>query len=499
MHVTESLNEGLKREYRVVVDAAHMASRIDTRLAELRKSSHIKGFRPGKVPMDLFRSMYGDGVVQDVLKSTIEECSNDALSGQKIRQAAPATIQNISFSQGEDLEYVLAVEVMPDIAPLDHSGIVLSTPLVEIGDADIDECIDLLARASGEPVALDDTTGVMLDDLITADIEILVDGERNEELSVENRRMLLTDGSLPARVLEAVTGLTRGNSVEVEDVAPGADEESGSMALFRVSLAKAERMVPHAVDDDLAALYGCDNLEGLREHARRELSEVFTASTRAHTKRRLLDRLNETCDFEVPSGLVENEFQSVWNQVGSVLEERQDMDEEAIAREREDYRAISERRVRLGMLVAEIGKNAGIEIGQTDMQEALVQQARRYPGREAEVVRRFQENPELLQQLTAPILENRVVDHILESVTCEEQAMDVKAFLELDSEADGTEAADAGLYYLNAVRRIIVSHQEQQIQVAGEGEVDDAETVSEGSIAELGIDDAEAVDEGSTR
>ena len=478
MHVTESLNQGLKREYTVVVDAAHMTSRIDARLAELRKSSHIKGFRPGKVPLELFRSMYGDGVVQEVLKSTIEECSNDALSEQKIRQALPATVQSVSFSRGEDLEYVLAVEVMPDIGPLDHSGIVLSTPCVEIGEADVRECVDLLARPFGESIELDDKTGVVLDDLITADVEIVVNGKKDDELSLENHRMVLSDGSLPAKVLEAVTGLTTGNSVEVEDVAPGSDEASATTALFRVSLAKAERMVPHAIDDDLAAHYSCDSLDALREHAHQELAAMFTALSRAYTKRRLLDRLNDTCDFEVPSGLVEREFQSVWNQVGPTLE-KQGLDEEAVTREREDYRAISERRVRLGMLVGEVGKDAGIEIAQEDMQEAVVRQARLYPGREAEVVRQFQEQPELLRQLTAPILEDRVIDHILESVTCEEQVMDVTTFVELDSEGDGTGIPDARQHYLNAAQRIFARQREGRNQTDDQTEVHDATSEDE--------------------
>ena len=483
MHVTESLNEGLKREYRVVIDAAQMTSRIDARLMELKKSSHIKGFRPGKVPMDLFRRMYGDGVVQDVLKSTIEESSNDALSEQKIRQAMPATIQDISFSQGENLEYVLAVEVMPEIAPLDHSGIVVSAPVVEFGENDIDESIDVLARAAGKPAVLDDATEVMLNDRITVDIEVLVDGERNEDFSVANHDMILTDHSLPAKVLEAVKGLTTGNSVEVEDLAPGAEEESGSKALFRIGLQKAERMIAHAIDDDLAARYGCDDLDGLRQNVRKELEEHFTAYARALTKRRLLDRLNDACDFEIPPGLVENEFQSVWKQVAPALE-KQDMDEEAIAREREDYRAISERRVRLGMLLAEVGRDAGIQIEQTDMQTALIQQATRYPGREAEVVRHFQEHPEHLRQLTAPILEDRVVDHILDSVTCEEELMDVETFLGLDSEEDGMETVDAGRHYLEVARRVMRNHDEQ-VQAAADGEDEDA-------------DAAEAVEEASS-
>ena len=475
MDVTESLNEGLKREYKVVIDAAQMTSRIDARLMELKKSSHIKGFRPGKVPMELFRRMYGDGVIQDVLKSTIEESSNDALSEQEIRQAMPATIQDISFSQGENLEYVLAVEVMPEIAPLDHSGIVLSTPVVEIGEKDIDEAIDVLARAAGKPAVLDDATGVMLNDRITVDIEVLVNGERNDDLSVTDHDVILTERSLPARVLEAVTGLTTGDSVEVEDLAPGAEDENGSAALFRVSLLKAERMVAHAVDDDLAVRFGCDGLDGLREEVRKELEGHFRGFARAHTKRRLLDHLNESCDFEVPPGLVENEFQSVWTQVAPALEQ-QDMDEDAVAREREDYRAISERRVRLGMLLAEVGRDAGIQIDQTDMQTALIQQATRYPGREAEVVRHFQEHPEHLRQLTAPILEDRVVDHILDSVTCEEEAMDVETFLGLDGEADGAEAIDAGRHYMEVARRVMRNHDERiQAAAASDGEDDGAD------------------------
>ncbi len=488
MHVTESLNEGLKREYRVVIDAVDMTSRIDARLLELKKSSHIKGFRPGKVPMELFRRMHGDVVARDVLKSTIEESSNDALSERQLRQAMPATVQDISFRPGENLEYVLAVEVMPDIAPLDHSGIVLSTPVVDIGDADVDEAIGVLAHACGTPEVLDDATGIMLDDRITVDIEVLVDGERNEELSVANHDMILTGQGLPAGVLEAVTGLVTGKSVEVRQETPGDGDESDSVTVYRIHLLKAERMVAHAINDDLAARFGCDDLDRLRDDVREELDKYFRAFARAHTKRRLLDHLNETCDFEVPSGLVENEFRSVWEQVSPTLKE-QDLDEEAMAREREDYRAISERRVRLGMLIAEVGRSAGIQIEQQDMQTALVQQATRYPGREAEVVRHFQEHPEHLRQITAPILEDRVVDHILDSVTCEEEMMDVETLIELDREANVVEGSEARRHYLEIARRVLRKHQEA-MQAAAAGDATDDGGDGAAEEAENAVDDA---------
>ncbi len=473
MDVTESLNEGLRREYKVVIDAAQMTSRIDARLLELKKSTHIKGFRPGKVPMELLRRMHGDGVVKEVLRDAIRESSNDALSQRKFRQALPATVRDVSFSQGENLEYVLAVEVMPEIEPFDPSGLVLSVPVVEVSERDIVEVFDTLAHAAGKVEVLDNATPVMLEDRITADIEVLVDGERSDELSAAGQEIFLTEGSLAPRLLDAVMGLTTGNRVEVESPLPDAEEEGGSPALFRISLLKAERLVPHAVDASLAEHYGCDDLDGLREEAQTALEELFARLARDYTKRRLIDHLNESCDFEVPPGLVESEFRSVWKQVEPTLK-RRDMDEEALARERSDCRALAERRVRAALLMARIAGDVGIRVDQTDLQTILVQQTARHPGREAEVVRHFQEHPEDLRQFAAPIVEDRVIDHILESAACDRETMDVRTFLDLDNDEDGVKATHAREHYMRVAGRVIRNLGER-LKVSDAADAGDAE------------------------
>ena len=441
MQITETLSDGLKREYRIVVEASEMTSRIDARFTELKNTSRLKGFRPGKVPMDLLRKQFGNAVVQEVLQDTVKNTSEEVLGQQEIRQAMPATVQEISFGQGKDLEYVLAVEILPDITPADFSKVVVERYAIDARDEDIDAVVEKVRDACGTAQALGEDTGISTGDRIRVDLELMLDGEKVEEYSGEAQEFVLGEDRLPDEVRTSLEGRRIGESFEVpailhEDLFNG--EHAGEEALFCIKVVQAERLSPHPLDDTLAGKFAREDVDGLRSLARQETETYFSSLSHSLTKRLLLDRLAETHSFDVPPSFVDNEFEAVWKQIAPAFEARgedSEADEENLSEKRVEYRAIAERRIRLGMLLTEVGRNAGIEVTQQDILQTLVRQTSMFPGQEAAVVRHYQENPEKLRHLTAPIMEERVVDHILEQVVLEERTADLQAFLKVDNES----------------------------------------------------------------
>ena len=441
MQITETLSDGLKREYRIVVEASEMTSRIDARFTELKNTSRLKGFRPGKVPMHLLRKQFGNAVVQEVLQDTVKNTSEEALGQQEFRQATPATVQEISFDQGKDLEYVLAVEILPDITPKDFSKIVVERYAIDVRDEDIDAVVEKVREACGNAQTLDEETGIATGDRIRVDLELMLNGEKVEEYSGEALEFVVGKDRLPDEVRASLGGRKIGESFQVpailhEDLFNG--EHAGEEALFCIKIVQAERLSPHPLDDTLAGRFAREDVDGLLGLARQETETYFSSLSHSLTKRLLLDRLAEVHSFDVPPSFVDNEFEAVWKQIAPTFEtsgEGDEADEEHLSEKRAEYRVIAERRIRLGMLLSEVGRNAGIEVTQQDIFQTLIRQTTMFPGQEAAIVRHYQENPEKLRHLTAPILEERVVDHILEKVVLEERTADLPAFLKADNKS----------------------------------------------------------------
>ncbi len=463
-----------------------MTSRIDARFTELKNSSRLKGFRPGKAPMHLLQKQFGNAVLREVLQDTVKNTSEEALGQQEIRQAIPATVQEVSFDQGKDLEYLLAVEILPDITPEDFSKIVVERYAIDVRDEDIDAVVEKVRDACGTAQALGEDIGIATGDRIRVDLELMLDGEKVEEYSGEALEFVLGKDRLPDEVRTSLEGRRIGESFEVpailrEDHFDG--KHAGEEALFFIKVVQAERLSPHPLDDTLAGKFTREDVDGLRTLARQETETYFSSLSHSLTKRLLLDRLAETHSFDVPPSFIDNEFEAVWKQIAPALEARGEgsgTDEEHLSEKRAEYRAIAERRIRLGMLLTEVGRIADIEITQQDIHQTLVRQTTMFPGQEAAVVRHYQENPQKLRHLTAPILEERVVDHILEQVVLDERTGDLQAFLKVDSESvqesTDDEASDTESHIVRIAGHILRHHYKQP---DSQEAPDDAETSSE--------------------
>ena len=451
MQVTETASNGLKREYKVVVAAEDMATRIGDRLAELQRTVQLKGFRPGKAPVDLLKRRFGEAVVSEVVQKTLQDTSGEVIDRQGVRPAVQPSIEDMSFDEGKDLEYVMAVEVMPEIEAGDFSSYELENLTIAVDDGEVGEALERLRERNKTFEEAAEGHAARTGDAVRIDFTGTIDGETFAGGSAEDHLAEIGSGRMFPEFEASLEGKKAGDSYTVEAPFPddyGAEHLAGKTARFEVAVKEVRTASTPDLDDAFAKSQGAEDLDGLRDRMSERLTAEYRHVGRQRLKRLLLDKLSGAYSFDVPPSLVDNEFDSIWRQVerepdhrhGEGGDDGHDRGEPARDEKREEmrteYRAIAERRVRLGLLLSEIGRAHDIQVTPEDMQQAVIERARQFPGQEAKVVQYYQENPQAMQALTAPILEDRVVDRILTQVTLKERGVTPSEFFEIDSQAE---------------------------------------------------------------
>ncbi len=419
MQVTETSSEGLKREFTIVVPAADLETEMQGRLAELARSARIPGFRPGKAPVDLLRKRYGDSVRGEVLEKTIQETTANAISENGIRPAMQPRIEIVGFAEGADLEYKLALELAPDIEPVDFSRLELERQVVEVDAGEVEAALGRFAEArkSYEPPA--EVRPAQSGDRATIRFVGRIDDEEFEGGSADDFVLDLGSDRFVPGFEEKLIGVKPGDSVEFEiDFPDDYPQETlkGRTAVFAVDLKELREPRPAVVGDELAKSMGFDDESALRGAFREQVEGEYAELSRSRLKRTLLDRLSDAHDFPVPEGLVAQEFEAIWERLKEAKEgDRLDEDDKGRSDEELEarYRKIAERRVRLGLLIAEVGRVNDISVSGDDTDRALADRARWFPGQEGRIADYFNKNPEALRELQAPIFEDKVVDFIL--------------------------------------------------------------------------------------
>ncbi|MEM7123364.1 MAG: trigger factor [Pseudomonadota bacterium] len=455
MNVTEQLAEGLKREYKVTIEADDIAARIDGKLAELQKTVNMKGFRPGKVPVQLLKRQFGPSVVNEVIQQTLQDSSGRVISDQGVRPAMQPTIEDMSYDEGKDLEFVIAVEILPEINTDDFSGYKVEQLSVDVSDAEVDEAMDRLLKANKDFEDTDEGYKAADGDSARIDFTGRIDGEAFEGGTAEDQTVELGAGRLLPEFEAGLMGKKAGESFTIDVTFPndyGAENLAGKTAQFEIKVHEVRKAKAAELSDEFAAAQGAENVADLRDKLRERLSQEYNELARQRTKRLLLDQLADTYDFDVPTGLVDGEFEAIWQQIEGELDRGQNPDQdqgqgEPVSEERreemrDEYRKIAERRVRLGLLLSDVGTQNNIQITQDDMQQAVIDRARQFPGQEAQIVQHFQSNPQAIQELTAPILEDRVIDHILSQVEVTERSITPDELMKVEQE-DAEEANPA--------------------------------------------------------
>jgi trigger factor len=448
MQVTELSADGLKREYKVVVQADEIEDRVARRLDELRQKIRMPGFRPGKVPVALLRKQYGRSVMGEVLEQAVNQGSQKAISEHELRPALQPKIEVTSFDEGTDLEFTMALEVLPKVPPVDLKAIALTRLVAEVDEAAVDKALDNLAKRAQDFAPPETPRPSQDGDRLTIDFAGTIDGEPFEGGKAEDFPLVLGSGFMIPGFESQLTGVEPGAQPTLDVTFPDAfpkAELAGKAARFAVTVKDLAAPKPVAIDDDLAKGQGFDDLEALKTAIRESMEREYAQVARMRLKRALLDHLAEHHQFAVPAGMVELEFDAIWKQL---QEERQrggeePADDKSEDELREEYRGIADRRVRLGLILSDIGQGNDLKVEQNELNAAVVAQARRYPGQEQKVVDFFRSNPQAIEQLRAPLYEDKVVDFILQMASVTERSVPVEELMRDPDDEGGASSPGA--------------------------------------------------------
>jgi trigger factor len=428
MNVTETFSEGLTRTFKITVPAAEVEEQVNRKLGELAGTVRLPGFRPGKVPIELVRKRYGQSVMGEVLDETVRQSSASAVTDKGLKTAGQPKIEVKSFDQGKDLEYELTIDLMPEIVPADFSTITLERLKAEVTDKEIEDDLMRLARRVRETNPADAGHAAAKGDVVVVDFEGKIDGKVFDGGTGTAVPLELGSDTFVPGFEDQLVGAKTGDARTVKVSFPTDyvfTDVAGKPAEFSVTVKEVRTGPAAAVDEALAKKVGLDSLDALNKAGRERLERQHGQISRAKLKRKLLDALAEKHSFPAPNNMVESELGNILQQV------KQSTGKDPAEADRTEYRPIAERRVRLGLLLSEVGRRNNIQVGEEELRRALAAEASRYPGREREIIDFYQKNPEALIQLRAPIYEEKVVDFILEmakvtdrTVTAEELIRD---------------------------------------------------------------------------
>jgi trigger factor len=418
MQVTETLNEGLKRAYTITVTAAELESKVNEKLVEAQPDIEMKGFRKGKVPFALLKRQFGQRLLGDAMQETIDEAMRGHFEATGDRPAAQPDVKmtDENWAEGQDLSVAMTYEALPDVPEVDFSAISLERLVVKADDASITEALENLAknaqkfddRAEGEAAAEGDQ--------VVIDFVGKVDGEAFEGGSAEDYPLVLGSNSFIPGFEEQLTGVKTGEEKAVTVTFPeeyGAKHLAGKDAVFDCTVKAVKAPVAAEIDDALAAQYGAESLEALKGQIAERLEAEFGQAARAVLKRKLLDQLDALVSFELPPSLQQAEAQQIAHQLWHDEHPEVQGHDHPEIEVTEEHTKLAVRRVKLGLLLAELGRKAEIEVTDAEMTQAVMAQARQYPGQERAFFEFVQKNAQVQQQLRAPIFEDKVVDHIL--------------------------------------------------------------------------------------
>ena len=492
MQVTETNADGLKREFTIVIPAGELEDQISHRLTQLGQSIRLPGFRPGKVPQQLLRQRYGSAIRGEVLENTVQGSSAEMMREQNLRPALPPKVDIVSFSEGADLEYKMLVEILPDIPEPNFADLGIERLIVEVPEESIDAAIARIAeqQRKSEPVERPAQSG----DIIVVDVEGRVGDREIPGASGKDRQIMLGSGSFIPGFEEQLIGAAGSEHRTVRVTFPedyGAAELAGKEAEFAVDVKEVRERAPVAIDDELGKAVGLESLAELRQEVQQQMERDYAMASRLRLKRALLDKLAERYDFAVPSGMVELEFNNIWAQHQAEQERQGGRDgdsgaeaepvsggvtaevaeapaaavpssegEPAVGAEaapaveadaavdnqeilKGEYHKIAERRVRLGLLLAEVGRSNNITVTQEEINQAITREVRRHPGYERQALDFYRQNPEAVANLRAPIFEDKVVDFIVELAKVEERRVTPQELLALP-DPDAETAVSAG-------------------------------------------------------
>jgi trigger factor len=455
MQVTETLAEGLKHEFQISVPASDLDAKADARLVDLKDKVRLNGFRPGKVPVSHLKKVYGRSVMAETVEQTIRDTNTKIFTERGFRLATEPKVTMPTEEKAvediltgkSDLNYTVSIEVVPSIQLADFKSFDVEKPVADITDADVDEAIKRIADQSRPYAAKGEGAKAENGDRVTVSFKGSIDGALFDGGTGENIQVVIGSNTFIPGFEEQLLGMAAGEARTLKVSFPRNYtnlELAGKPAEFETTATLVEAPQDTEINDEFAKTLGLESLDKLKEAARARLTAEFAGATRQRVKRMLLDRLDEAHRFEAPPSLVDEEFNLMWNSIKAEMESGgktfadEDTTEEAA---KEEYRKIADRRVRLGLVLSEIGEKNKITVTEDEVSRAVIERARSMPGREKEVwdFYRDPKNANALAQLRAPIYEDKVVDFILELANVTEKKV-TREELYRDEDAEKTAA-----------------------------------------------------------
>jgi trigger factor len=422
MQVTETLNEGLKRGYNIVVTADELSAKVDEKLVEARPEIEMKGFRKGKVPMALLKKQYGQRLMGEAMQESIDGAMSKHFedSGDRPAMQPAVKMTNDDWKEGDDIHVEMSYEALPTIPEVDLKKIKLEKMIAKADEVSVDEALANLAETAQDFADRKKGTKAKDGDQVTIDFLGKVDGEAFEGGAAEDYPLVLGSNSFIPGFEAQLVGVKLGEEVEVNVTFPaeyGAENLAGKDAVFECKIKAVKAPKAAEINDELATKFGAEDLAALKGQITERLEAEYAGAARAVQKRHLLDALDKMVKFELPPSLVEAEAGQIAHQLWH--DENPDVQghDHPEIEPTDEHNTLAERRVRLGLLLAELGQKAEIQVTDAEMTQVMMNQARQYPGQEREFFEFVQQNPQMQQQMRAPLFEDKVVDYVFELAT----------------------------------------------------------------------------------
>jgi trigger factor len=446
MQVTETLAEGLKHEFQISVSASDLDAKADARLVDLKGKVRINGFRPGKVPVSHLKKVYGRSVMAETVEQTIRDTNSQLFTERGFRLATEPKVTMPTEEKAvediltgkSDLTYTVSIEVVPTIQLADFKSFAIDKPIADVADADVDEAIKRIAEQNRSYAPKGEGAKAETGDRVTISFKGTINGTPFEGGTGENLPIVLGTGQFIPGFEDQLLGIAAGETRTLKVTFPqnyGAEKLAGQPAEFETSATLIEAPQATTIDDEFAKTLGLESLDKLKEAARERLAAELAGFTRQRVKRMLLDQLDDSHRFEAPPSLIEEEFNLMWNSIKAEMQSNgKTFADEGTTEEaaKDEYRKIADRRVRLGLVLSEIGEKNKITVTEDEVSRAVIERARQMPGREKEVWDYYRNNPNALAQLRAPIYEDKVVDFILELANVTEKKVTREELLKDD-------------------------------------------------------------------
>ncbi|MER2520361.1 MAG: trigger factor [Bdellovibrionales bacterium] len=438
--VTEGDKQGLKREFTIKETSAAIEGLVLEKIKEMNEKANISGFRPGKAPLVIAQQRFGATARSEAMQQFVDDAVKLVLSERNMRPAMQPKIQMISAEQGKDIEFKLSLEILPDVAIKDFTSIALDRFTADVEDKDVEEAVMRIAKSLLKATPVTDGRAASKGDTVIINFDGTVDGIAKPGMKGENHPLELGSGSFIDTFEDQLVGSNVGDKKNVKVTFPDqyhAQDLAGKDAVFAVEVKEVREPRKIELNDAAAKEMGFPSLDKLRERVKGDLAKHYASVTRSIVKKQLMDKLAEMYRFEVPESMMAREFGTIWNQI-QVMKERQELPPEDAAKSddelKKEYSDIAHRRIRLGLVLAEIARANKIDVHEKELRNALVAEVQRYPGREKEVFDYYTQNEGAIEQLRAPILEEKVVDYILKQIKVTEKKASSEELLKMPEE-----------------------------------------------------------------